>query len=258
VSRVGTIGIALSGGGTRGFAHLGMLSGLLEAGVSGDLYAGTSIGAITGAFMADGHHPDDIYKLFKDKAFFNFVRPAFKFGGLLNLDGMAQMLRTHLNAQTFEELEKPLKITVTDYMAGTLDVLNSGPLVAALMASAAVPLVFEPIKLHDKYYIDGGVLGNLPAGTIRKDCDFLIGCDLVPIPVLDKKPTQIGFADRILSLSVSNSTREDKALCDLIISPDSIHQYRFFDTSVAAKLYKAGREEVLRHQEQIHFLQRNG
>jgi NTE family protein len=242
----GKIGIALSGGGTRGFAHLGMLAGLQEAGINGHVFSGTSIGAITGAFIADGQDPNEVFKLFKDKGFFNFVRPAFKFGGLLNLDGMAKIMEDHLQAATFEELKRPLIITATDYMDGSLAVISQGPLIQAILASAAVPLVFEPVKIGDRYLVDGGVLGNLPAQVLPKSCDFIIGCDLVPIPKLDKKPSQIGFADRILSLAVSANTKADYAACNLIICPESIHQYRFFDTSVAGKLFQAGKEEALK------------
>jgi NTE family protein len=239
------IGFTLSGGATRGYAHLGMLDVLYKHDIKPEIISGTSIGALTGALLADGHEPEAIYAAFKKKSFYNFVRPAFKFGGILNLDGMANFLGELLSAKTFEDLKIPLRVVATDYMKGTAEIFDSGPLLQALMASSAVPMVFQPIKIEERYFIDGGLYHNLPTKIIRDQCDFLIACNLVSVPPLNEKPSQLGFADRVISMAVASNVNFEKTLADFLLEPTSIHEFGFFDNSASQKLFEAGRLEAL-------------
>lgn len=236
------LGLALSGGATRGYAHLGMLAVLWDNGIQPDVVSGTSIGAITGALIADGQHPRDIYNAFKKKSFYNFVRPAFKFGGILNLDGMATFLDDLLTAKTFEDLQMPLFVLATDYMKGVEEVFNAGPLIPALLASSAVPMVFQPIEIEGRYFVDGGLYHNLPTKVIRDSCDFLIACNLVTVPVLNEKPSQFGFADRVISMAVASNVNYEKTLADFILEPTAIHEFGFFDNGASQKLFEAGQQ----------------
>ncbi|NJM16566.1 MAG: phospholipase, partial [Bacteroidales bacterium] len=97
------IGLVLSGGAARGFAHLGILQALEENNLKPDIISGVSAGAIAGAFYADGYSPIEILQILKGKKMWEYVRLAFKRQGLMKITGLDNILRQYLRANTFEE-----------------------------------------------------------------------------------------------------------------------------------------------------------
>src|SRR5512139_717256 len=104
-------GLVLSGGGARGFAHLGVIEALNEAGIFPDVISGCSAGALAGVLYADGYTPREIMNLTNTGSRLDFMRPTLPREGLLQIGGIVKILRTHLRAKTFEELKIPLYVS---------------------------------------------------------------------------------------------------------------------------------------------------
>jgi NTE family protein len=159
------IGLVLSGGGARCFAHIGGLKALEEKGISPSAIAGSSSGAIIGALYAAGLDADTIHTIVKTINYADFWRTGVK-GGLISHDGLAELVTVHA-PQTFEDLKIPLAVTTVDIQTGELIVLQHGLLAPAACASNAFPGLFAPVKHLDRYLMDGGILNNFPVDIIR-------------------------------------------------------------------------------------------
>ncbi|MEJ2290514.1 MAG: patatin-like phospholipase family protein [Deinococcales bacterium] len=159
----GRVGLVLSGGGARGFAHIGVLRVLERAGAQFDVIAGTSMGAILGAFYASGRRADDLFQLADTTSWRDVVDLSLQ-TGLFKGDRLQAFLADHLPA-TFEELEVPLAVTTTDIETGEGVVHMEGDLIRAVRASSSFPGAFEPIQLAGRTLADGGIVNNLPVSA---------------------------------------------------------------------------------------------
>ena len=157
------VGLVLSGGGARGFAHIGALRALERAGATFDVISGTSMGAILGALYASGLRADDLFDLASTTSWRDVVDLSLK-TGVFKGDRLQTFLAEHIPA-TFEELEVPLAVTVTDIESGEALVLTDGDLVRAVRASSSFPGAFEPIELNGRTVADGGIVNNLPVAA---------------------------------------------------------------------------------------------
>lgn len=157
------MGLVLSGGGARGFAHIGVLRVLERAGARFDVIAGTSMGAILGAFYASGRKADDLYRLADTTSWREVVDLSLQ-TGLFKGDRLESFLRAHLPA-SFEDLEIPLAVTTTDIETGEGVVHMEGDLVRAVRASSSFPGAFEPIQMGGRTLADGGIVNNLPVAA---------------------------------------------------------------------------------------------
>jgi len=212
-------GLVLSGGGARGFAHLGVIQALNETGIYPDVISGTSAGAIIGALYADGYTPDEILNLMNIGSRLDFMRPALPREGLLQINGIIKILKTCLRSKTFEELRIPLYVTATDLNNGKAVYFSKGDLCDPVIASASIPVVFQPVKIDDISYVDGGVLDNLPIRPIENRCHVLIGSFVNPVGYIEKISGLINIAERTFMLSMSKEIFEKAKKFDLFIAP---------------------------------------
>ncbi|MEN6290489.1 MAG: patatin-like phospholipase family protein [Methanobacterium sp.] len=171
--------MALSGGGARGFAHIGVLKVLSVAGYKIDLIAGTSMGAIIGAAYAGGYAPETIEELaikfsrLKEIIKLLDINPPRK--GLLVGNRVKKYLEKIFQEQhLFSDLSIPFGLNAVDLISGREIPFYSGELLPAIMASISIPGIFAPVKLNGYYLVDGGLLNNLPVSIARS-----MGADIV-------------------------------------------------------------------------------
>ena len=159
-------GIALSGGGARGFAHLGVLAELEAAGLAFEAVAGASMGAILGAFYAAGRSPESLIETLRKVRWSRFfsLNPG---RGVFSKRRLLAFLREHLPPR-FEDLEKPFLVSAVNLETGALRYLSRGDLPLAVLASAAHPLLLGSVEIGDERLADGGILDNLPVGGVRR------------------------------------------------------------------------------------------
>lgn len=235
------IGYALSGGGARGFAHLGALKALEERNLKPNIIAGTSAGALAGVFYADGFTPDEIIDLFNHTKFKQFVEFTFPTSGLFRPTGLHSFLKKNLRSTTFEQLQIPFIAVATNWeKAVTVNFSEGDNLIDSVVASCCVPLIFSPIKIGEEYYVDGGIFKNLPASTIRDECNVLFGVNVTTIlPPQDKNNLKY-YAERTFNMMAMSNTLPDKKLCDVLIETEGIEKFWMFDLSHIDSIFELG------------------
>jgi NTE family protein len=177
------IGVALSGGGTRGLAHLGVLQVMEEAGIPIDFIAGTSMGGIVACLYAAGIPLQDLIASGKKFRMMDLATPDPEWHGLFGHEKTADLLADLLGGDevTFADLEIPAAVVCADINTGELVILDEGPLIPALLATSAFPLVFSPVHHQGRWLVDGGVLNNLPVDVVcRMGAGRILGVNVPP------------------------------------------------------------------------------
>ena len=242
------VGLVLSGGGTRGFAHLGVIQALIEAGIFPDVISGTSAGALVGVLYADGYSPQEILTMMNWASRFDFMRPAMPREGLLQINGIIKILKTSLRSKNFSELKIPLFVSATDLNNGKVVYFSEGDLIEPVIASASIPVLFQPVKINGISYVDGGVLDNLPIKPIENQCMVTIGSFVNPVSYIEKISGLITIAERTFMLSMSKDILDKSKRFDLFIAPAELRKHRFLDPEKSQEVfdigYKATKEKL--------------
>ncbi|TBH20586.1 patatin-like phospholipase family protein [Thermus thermamylovorans] len=158
-------GLALSGGGARGLAHIGALEVFLEAGLDFQVVAGTSMGAIVGALFAAGKTPAEMLAIARSTPWLRLISPSLR-RGLFSRRALRDYLAHHLPPR-FEDLRRPLVVPAVEVGTGRLHYLSQGDLLSAVLASAALPGLLAPVEREGSWLFDGGILDNLPVDAAR-------------------------------------------------------------------------------------------
>lgn len=163
------IGIALSGGGAKGIAHIGVLKVLEEAQIPVHMLAGTSMGGIVSALYAAGRSVGEIEQLVRSLHLLDIVQRDRTGLGLLGQDKIADRLRDGLGGDlTFDQLKLPLALVAVDLETGEEVVIRDGSVVEGVLATAALPLVFPPRRWRGRLLVDGAVLNPIPFDVVRQ------------------------------------------------------------------------------------------
>ena len=234
------VGIVLSGGGARGFAHLGVLQALNEADIFPDVISGTSAGALVGVMYADGHSPKKIMKLMMSNSRFHYIRPTVPREGLLQISGIVRILRDNLRAKKFEDLKIPLFVTATDLNNGKIVYFSEGELLNPVIASASIPVLFKPVIINNIHYVDGGVLDNLPVRPIEDQCNFLIGSFVNPTGFEEAFTSLVNIAERTFMLSMSKEVLEKSKKFHLFVAPLELKNYSILNSEKAEEVFNIG------------------
>lgn len=238
------IGLALSGGGAKGFAHLGILKALEEMGVTISEISGTSAGAIVGAFYCYGHKPDQILDIISATGFLKSVRPAWSWSGLLSMDGFRDVLLKYLPDNSFEKLKIPLTISATEIRQGRVTYFNSGALVPRIVASSSIPALFDPVTLDGNVYVDGGIMDNLPVRPLVGMCDFIIGSHCNPVEQRFDIKSVREITQRSLLIAINVNSNHSKANCNVVIEPPELGKFSTFDLSRGKEIFEIGYQFV--------------
>lgn len=229
-----SIGLALSGGGSKGIAHAGVLKFLSEQEITPSCIAGSSAGAIVGTMYAYGKKPEEILDFFKSIYFFHWKHFTFKKAGIVDSESFKKYFDEVFGATTLGELNIPMYVTATDMVKGKLKIFNPDTkIVDAVLASTAVPGMISPYIIKEKLYSDGGILNHFPADLLQGKCDSIIGVYVSPIQNLEA--TQLrsikSVTYRALELLTANSNLQKFNHCDLIIEPKELTNFSTFETN---------------------------
>jgi NTE family protein len=249
-----TIGLALSGGAAKGFAHLGVLQAMDELGYSPDYLSGTSAGAIAAAFYADGYTPKEILQILCSYKLMNFIRPGWIKTGLMRTSGFYRILTTHLHTERIEDLKMPTWICMTNLNTGKAEYHNNGSLARKILASCSIPVMFKPVTINNQLMVDGGVCDNLPVAPLIGKAEIIIAVNVNPILYQEIKPGLRSIAERVFQLSVNNHLNNRNFLPDLLIEPEKINGSGYFSLGSAPEYFNIGYESALNSLN--HFLQK--
>lgn len=281
------IGLVLSGGGAKGFAHIGVLKALEKAGIKIDYIGGTSMGAVVGGLYASGYNASQIDSIFYNTNFdellqdyiprssksfyekrndemyalslpFNKLKigiPISLSKGMYNYNLLSKLTHKVRSITDFNKLPIPFLCVATDIEKGEPVVLKNGYLAQAMLASSAFPSLFSPVEIDGKLLIDGGVVNNYPAEEVRKmGADIIIGVD-VQDDLKDRK--SLKDATRILvqitNLDMIKKMKEKIKITDIYIKPD-ISNYGVISFDEGQEIIKKGEEATMLQIEAINKL----
>lgn len=163
------IGIALGGGAARGWSHIGVLRALAEAGLSPDIVVGTSIGSVVGGCYVSGKL-DEVEVFARGltrRRVFGLLDFNFAGSGLISGQRLSKELNDHLKIVQIEKLEKKFVAVATELKSGHEIWLSKGPLVPAMHASYALPGIFRPVKINNRWLVDGALVNPIPVSVCR-------------------------------------------------------------------------------------------
>lgn len=229
-----TIGLILSGGGTKGIAHAGVLKFLEEVNLTPSHIAGTSSGAIVSALYACGKKPEEILDFFKSIYFFHWRHFTFRKPGFIDSDAFKSYFQSVFGDKLLGELPFRMHLTATDLVSGKLRIF--GPEISitdAVLASSAFPGIISPYEINGKLYSDGGILNHFPTDILQGRCETLIGVYVSPIQKIDKDDLKSikAVTTRAYDLLSANTNMQKFTLCDWVISPDELALYNTFETN---------------------------
>jgi NTE family protein len=179
------LGLALGGGAARGFAHVGVIQVLEEAGYKPSLVVGTSAGSLVAALYASGRNGADLQKLAEtmdEAALADWTLPILS-RGVFRGEALARYVNGALNQRLIEQLPMPLGIVATDLQSGDGILFQRGDAGVAVRASSAVPAIFLPVRINGREYVDGGLIAPVPVRYARQmGAEFVIAVDLSNAP----------------------------------------------------------------------------
>ena len=258
------IGLALSGGGALGFAHIGAIQALEEHGVKPNFISGSSMGAIIGAIYCAGYSPAKIMRIIQAEKLYKLDKLMspnlnFKQKGLSSHATLCATLKELIPHDCFDSLEIPFAVCVTNITSGTYEYYYSGKgIVEYVVASASIPGVFDPVVIKNTTYVDGGVLNNLPAEILhQKGCDYIIGVDVLPFLPIEKKSI-LDITLWSIRLMQHSNTQNGIKYCNWLIESNAIEKYNEFEFDKYKEIYqygyKAMTEYIHSHPEMIETI----
>ena len=210
------IGLALGGGGAKGFAHIGVLKALEEAGIRPHVVAGTSVGALVGAVYSAGR----LQRLEERAAAISLtdipmlLSPSWSFKGFFSGKNAIELLNDIIDIERIEDLPIPYAAVCSDLDRGVVVTLTSGPLKEAIRASISIPAVFTPVVRGDLLLVDGGLVDPVPVQAAKAlGADVVIAIDLFGMPPENGSSLRRrGFADKLWPAGISNALSYLRAL----------------------------------------------
>jgi NTE family protein len=244
-----TIGLALSGGGTRGLVHVGALKALEENGIFPEIISGTSAGSIVGVMYAHGYKPAEILSIASERSLIWMFSLRLPTKGFVRHTFLRKMLNRYIPEKTFEELKKPFFVAIANLNTGKPEIRSTGELHEVIIASSSIPVLYEPIRIGEYWYADGGLLMNLPVSPLRPLSSFVIAVNLIPrIELASEEVTSIsGIAARTFNLAAINTIEPELKYADVIIEPQEIYNYSRFNFTNIREMYEIGYQETLKH-----------
>lgn len=251
------IGLALGGGGARGFAHIGIIKALQDLNVPIDYVAGTSMGAVVGAWYALYENVDDIENRLEGlkgrdlKLVSAIVRKNAK--PILKNQSVLQIIDEFFHDAKFEDCRIPFKAVATDVKTGNEVTIDKGSLNQAIKASAAIPVVFRPVEINNQLLVDGGLSRPIPADIVKNmGADVVIAVDVSAkwIDISEDLTKAVRwqsvystFSDMLAAVSQQISKEVLKANADVVLRP-SVMGYNWLEFKDAEDIIAAGYREA--------------
>ena len=236
------LGMVLSGGGSRGLAHIGVLKALAEEGIEPDCLSATSAGAIVAALYAAGYSPAEMLEFFETKHPYRVSKLALRKPGIFDTEKAIADFLEYFPEDSFEALGRKLFLTATDMVGAKLEIFSSGPLIRVILASSSVPGIFTPTEIDGRWYSDGGILDNFPVHPLSGLCEKILGVYASPLRIIDQTDlkSSIAVSMRAIELGMFSSSKRKFHRCDLVICPDALTGYGNFETRHYPEILEIG------------------
>ena len=237
------IGLVLGGGAARGFAHVGVIQVLEEAGIHPSLVVGTSAGSLVAAFYASGKTGAQLQQLadtMEEATFADWTLPIFS-RGMLRGEALARYVSVQVNGRMIESMPLPLGIVATDLNSGQGVLFQRGDTATAVRASSAVPALFQPVKIAGREYVDGGLVSPVPVRYARQmGAELIIAVDISSVPEGSPANDTLQILLQTFSIMGNSINRFELHDADVVVRP-SLVGVGSSDFAARRRAIKAGR-----------------
>ena len=241
------LGLALGGGAARGFAHIGVIQVLEEAGLRPDFVAGTSAGSVVAALYASGKTGAQLQQIgesMEEAAITDWTLPVFN-SGILRGDALARYVNQQVGGRSIENMNVPLGIVATDLYSGEMMVFQRGDTGLAVRASSAVPAIFQPVKISGRSYVDGGLVSPVPVRAARSmGAQVVLAIDITSPPDSSGSDNTITVLLQTASIMGKSINAFELKEADVVVRPD-LRAVSSADFSSRKKAIEAGRRAML-------------
>ncbi len=240
------LGLALGGGAARGFAHLGVIEVLEEAGLRPSHLVGTSAGSLVAALYASGKSTAELARIaetMQEADITDWMLPILNRGALRG-EALAKYVNTQVGGRNLEQMKIPLGIVATDLKTGEAITFRRGNTGAAVRASSAVPGVFQPVRIGDREYVDGGLVAPVPVRQTRDmGANFVIAVDISSDP--EGNPSADTFQILMQTFTIMGKTINTLALkeADFVVRP-ALFGIKSADFGARMRSIEAGRSAM--------------
>lgn len=237
------IGLVLGGGAARGFAHIGVIQVLEEAGIRPDLVVGTSAGSLVAAFYASGKtgaQLQQVAETMEEATFTDWTLPIFS-RGMLRGEALARYVGVQVNGRLIESMPLPLGIVATDLNSGQGVLFQRGDTATAVRASSAVPALFQPVKISGHEYVDGGLVSPVPVRYARQmGAELIIAVDISDAPEGNAASDTLQILLQTFSIMGKSINRFELRDADVVVRP-SLAGVASSDFGARRRAIEAGR-----------------
>jgi NTE family protein len=217
------IGLALGGGAARGFAHVGVIAALEEAGIKPDMVVGTSAGSLVAAIYATGKTAAQLQQValaMEESEITDWTLPFFG-RGMLRGDALARYINVQVNNKPIESMVVPLGIVATDLRTGVGTLFQRGDTGMAVRASSAVPSVFNPVKIGAVEYVDGGLVSPVPVRYARQmGAELVIAVDISSAPEGNASDSQLAILLQTFAIMGKSINSFELKEAELVVRPE--------------------------------------
>jgi NTE family protein len=237
------LGLALGGGAARGFAHVGVIQVLEEAGLRPGFVVGTSAGSLVAALYASGKTPAELVRVaetMQEAEITDWMLPILNRGALRG-EALAKYVNTQVGGRSLEQMRIPVGIVATDLGNGEAITFRRGNTGAAVRASSAVPGVFQPVRVGEREYVDGGLVAPVPVRQVRDmGANFVIAVDISSDP--EGNPSADTFQILMQTFAIMGKSINHLALkeADWVVRP-ALSGVRSADFGARQRSIEAGR-----------------
>ncbi|OYU30582.1 MAG: esterase [Comamonadaceae bacterium PBBC2] len=241
------LGLALGGGAARGFAHVGVIQVLEEAGLRPSHVVGTSAGSLVAALYASGKTVPELRKAaetMEEAEITDWMVPLLNRGALRG-EALAKYVNHQVGGRSLEQMKIPLGIVATDLRSGEAITFRRGNTGSAVRASSAVPAVFQPVRIGGREYVDGGLVAPVPVHQTREmGANFVIAVDISSDP--EGNPADDTFQILMQTFTIMGKSINTLALkeADVVIRP-ALSGVKSADFSARRRSIEAGRVAML-------------
>ncbi|MBL8330536.1 MAG: patatin-like phospholipase family protein [Rubrivivax sp.] len=236
------IGLALGGGAARGFAHIGVIQVLEANGIKPDLVVGTSAGSLVAALLADGKTGAEMEGLALTLDESELTDWGLPSRGVVRGDALARWVRLHTRGRAIERMPMPLGIVATDLANGTPVLFQRGDTGIAVRASSSVPAVFQPVRIGEREYVDGGLVAPVPVRFARQmGATHVIAVDISTPPESGTPDGTLGLLLQTFAIMGKSISQFELREADVVLRP-TLTGVSAADFSNRVRAIRAGRE----------------
>lgn len=216
------IGLVLGGGAARGFAHIGVIQALEEAGIHPDLVVGTSAGSVVAALYASGKNGKDLQKVadsMEEATFSDWQLPFFK-PGVLKGEALARFISGQVGGRQIQDLPMALGVVATDLDSGRGILFQRGDVATAVRASSAIPALFQPVLISGREYVDGGLVAPVPVQFARQmGAQVVIAVDISGAPQVNSASDTFQILMQTFSIMGKSISAFELREADVVVKP---------------------------------------